>query len=146
MKKIIICIILIVVAASGFGQQESTSGHLSSKDYFKKSKTEKIIGYSLLAAGTFLIIESIPPRSSGNSWDLFAGDLPGNDPAPGPNENYWNTLGFVGLGICLAAEVLLFNAHHHKKQAVLLLKNEKTFFSPKTNIGQFPSVGIKIHL
>jgi len=56
MKKIITCIMLLILSATSFSQQKQPSTSLTREEYLKKSKTQKITGFIFLGAGAITFI------------------------------------------------------------------------------------------
>lgn len=53
MKKIIICVLLLITAIATFSQQTTPSPSLTKQDYLKKSKHQKTVAWILLGGGIF---------------------------------------------------------------------------------------------
>lgn len=79
MKKIILCMVVLMLSVSTFSQQTTSSQKMTKEDYLMKSKRQKTAGWVLLGGGAALIL---------------AGDLIGNS-----NEA---SFGDAGTGIIMA--------------------------------------------
>ena len=57
MKKITVCSLLLLFAASSFCQQmQKSSTSLTREEYLTKSRTQKVVGFVLLGAGAIALI------------------------------------------------------------------------------------------
>ena len=129
MKKISICILLLIFAATSFCQQTKSLQPLTRKEYLAKSKTQKVFGFILLGAGvtTLIII------SKGNT-DLNA---------VGP-------LAVIGTLSTLGSIPLFIASGRNKRKALKAstsLKFEKvqSIHQPGLSFNSFPAMSLKIN-
>ena len=130
MKKVTICIMLLILSVTTFCQQSQSSKPLTRNEYLTKSKTQKIFGFILLGAGatTLIII------SKGNT------DLKSVGP-----------LAVAGILSTLASIPLFIASGRNKRKAMNVstsLKIEKlqTIQSNGISFHPLPAISIKINL
>ena len=138
MKKIIFSLTLLLFVARCFSQ--TTSSPKLSKDYYlQKSKTQKTIGWVLLAGGTAMVVggaisePKAKPSSLSDAYNFNASDI----------------IILIGTGVDIISIPFFISAHKNKKRAAsVAIANQKILWSQKNNIGFVtqPSVTIKIGL
>jgi hypothetical protein len=138
MKKIIFSLTLLLFVARCFSQ--TTSSPKLSKDYYlQKSKTQKTIGWVLLAGGTAMVVGgaiSYPKRESSSFSEAYTFNA--ND-----------IIILIGTGADIISIPFFISAHKNKKRAArVAITNQKILWSQKNNIGFVtqPSFTIKIGL
>ncbi|MEO8109149.1 MAG: hypothetical protein ABI594_03910 [Ginsengibacter sp.] len=131
MKKITVCSMLLIFAASSFCQQiQKSSTLLTREEYLKKSRTQKTVGFVLLGAGAVALLSV-----SGGNTDF-------------------GTLGTVVVagGVSILASIPFFIASGKNKRkannASLAFKFEKSQTIQSTEIGfhSFPALSLTLNL
>jgi hypothetical protein len=69
MRKVVFLLLLIVTASISFSQQPTSKPALTKDVYLKKSKTQKIIGWCLLGAGSIIWTAGISQAANGSNDD-----------------------------------------------------------------------------
>ena len=148
MKKIFLCIMLVVITATTYSQQTGTSSTFSKQDYLQKSKHQKIAAWSLLGGG--FILETIGTAILVNeSAKIFFFFLTGE---PGPNNKSLTggTILFYTGAVAMIGSIPLFVASHKNKKpaASLSFKNENTLLLQHNDFAYSyrPSISFKIKL
>lgn len=130
MKKVTICTMLLIFSASSFCQQNQPSKPLTSEEYIKKSKTQKIVGFVFLGVGAITLISV-----SGGNTDL----------------NSLGALVVVG-GLSTLASIPLFIASGRNKRkaknASISFNFEKIQFIQQSQLRfhSVPAISIKLNL
>ena len=130
MKKITICIMLVIFSATSFSQQTQPSTSLTREEYLKKSKTQKILGFVFLGAGAITLISV-----SGGNTDF-------------------NTLGTVVVvgGLLTVASIPLFIASRRNKRkaknASVSFNFEKIQYIQQSQLSfhTIPAITLKLNL
>lgn len=134
MKKIIICIALLVVANSIYSQQSNPSATLTKKDYLQKSKNQKTAAWLFMGGGIGLTILGI------------SADKPDVD-----------NVGSSGRGVAIIAGVaaisvgttlFILSSNNKKKAETIAFRMEKT---PMIQQGSFvyhsyPALSFRLNL
>jgi len=135
MKRLVVLSLLLCFSLMTFSQQnmEPTRSH-SKEDYLKKSKTQRIIAYSLLGGG---IIAWLAGASK---------NMNQNDNIDGGGE----TAMVVG-GIAVATSIPFFimaskNKKKAKKATSISLINQRIYFRQSRSYAAVPSISLKFHL
>jgi len=133
MKRIMICAMLLILAATSFSQTTeptTPSTPLTSADYLKKSKAQKTFGFILLGVGAVTLVSI-----SGGNTDL----------------NSVGTLAGIGVASALGSIPLFIASGRNKrkaKNASVSFKLEKIPAYQQAGIssGLLPAVAIKLKL
>jgi hypothetical protein len=118
MKKIVICAMLLIIAAPVFSQLTNSTPILTKQDYLKKSKTQKAFAWILAGSGVVLTVVGVATLNLNDLGNSLGGNNSG--------VNSSSTLFVIG-GITALSSIPLFIAgHRNKKKAMSLsFKNEK---------------------
>jgi hypothetical protein len=130
MKKITICLLLVILSATSFCQQTEPSQPMTRNEYLKKSKTQKVLGFVFLGAGAITLISV-----SGGNTDF----------------NTLGTLVVIGGVLTLTSIPLFIAAGRNKrkaKNATAFFKFEQTKTIQQTQISfrSFPAISLKLNL
>ena len=140
MKKIIVLTLLLVFAATSFGQQVTPKQHWTETDYYKKSKKQKTAAWIFTGVGTAVLLTTL-------ITDAFSSALTGfQESASGIAIPY-----AIGAA-CVATGVVFFVAagtnKRKAKEASVFINMEKApvLQSAAIRNQSFPAVGVKIRL
>lgn len=149
MKHFIILTMLLAFTTVSFAQQATPNTHWKDSDLYKKSKTQKIVGWSLAGAGTIGFIVTLAADADQRVNGGFVGVLSNGSVQP---EYKSYTAAYVISGAVVAGGVyLLFASAKNKnkaKAASVFIDMEKarvlqgTVFSYQS----FPVIGVRIPL
>jgi hypothetical protein len=132
MKKIIICVLILIAAHNGFSQQSKSSQTLTRPDYLKKSKNQKIAAFTTLGTGVVLITAGVLTF--------------GNTETKGEQETIMIISGLVVSAVSIP---FFISSHNNKKKAMAV--SFKSQALPQVSNGSFvykqiPSISFKINL
>jgi len=145
--RILLCFtLLLVLNASAFSQQQNPAQTPISKDYLKKSKSQRKAGWILLAGGAVLIATAaIIPRGDleydGITVGSYSSDKYQND---GIKSGFLIAGGITALG---SIPFFIVSHKNRKRAASVSLKVEKAVYIYKQNFAatQFPAVRMKMN-
>lgn len=130
MKKITICLLLVILSVTSFCQQTEPSQPMTRDEYLKKSKTQKVLGFVFLGAGAITLISV-----SGGNTDF----------------NTLGTLVVVG-GVLTLTSIPLFIASGRNKRkaknaaAFFKFEQTKTIQQAQISFHSFPAISLKLNL
>jgi len=138
MKKIIICLVLLINADNSFCQQSTSSEPYTSKYYLEKSKNQRGGARALLIVGGVFIGTSIIILAPGKtSFDNIAGNL---------------AIGGVGVASALCSIPLFIASARNKRKGmaattnIKLERNLSVYNKGDIVSHAYPAVSIKINL
>jgi hypothetical protein len=149
MKHFIILTILLAFTTVSFAQQATPNIHWKDSDLYKKSKTQKIVGWSLAGAGTIGFIVTLAADADQRVNGGFVAVLSNGSVQP---EYKSYTAAYVISGAVVAGGVyLLFASAKNKnkaKAASVFIDMEKALVLQGTvfSYQSFPVVGVRIPL
>lgn len=136
MKKISICIMLLILAATSFCQQTKSLQQLTREEYLTKSKNQKATGWVAFGVGT--VVLAITAISSASNVCIGTGCTK-HTPFP--------IAAVLGTAMMVSSAPLFIASGKNKRKANLMLKDETVFFNPQLNIKKhFVALGVKINL
>lgn len=130
MKKAILCVTFLVIAAASFSQQPDPSQPLTREDYLQKSKNQKIAAWALLGGGLAMFAIAAPGEVSFNTL---------------------GTLVILGAAGTLGSIPLFIAAARNKRKAMkatasLKFESSPSIYPESMGFHSMPSLSIKINL
>jgi hypothetical protein len=139
--KLLFTLMLIVFSTQLFSQSvDSVAGKPARRSadwHLMKKKNEKTAGFLMLSGGAILAVASLNSYMHFN-WIQTEEERKKEEAA------YLRA--WIGVGTMLASVPFFVSARKHKKQAALLLKNEKAFLPDPSQRNSFMALGITIKL
>ena len=149
MRNFIILTMLLAFTTVSFAQQTTPKPHWKDSDLFKKSKTQKIVGWSLAGAGTIGFLVTFAADANQGVTNTFS-EVISNGTYKPEYKSY--TAAYVICGAVVAGGVyLLFVSAKNKnkaKAATVFIDMEKARVLQGTAFSyqSFPVVGVRIPL
>lgn len=145
MVKIIISMILFLINASAFCQQNGQAGQISKQDYLRKSKNQNRTGVILLAAGGGLIATSlIIPKGELVRDGICIGVLCDDEYENDGTKSAFFIAG--GLSILGSIPFFIASGKNRKRATSVSFTSEHAFYLNNPNIvsTSFPALRVKI--
>jgi len=147
MKQIILCTVLVAIAATSFSQQINTSKPVTRFDYLQKSKNQKSAAFALLIGGAVIDIIGLATFPKDYVYiDLWG---TGNSHETESKANTSGVLLLVGTVSMLGSIPLFISSHVNHKKAINLTIDTQQLRQLKSSSFQtvnYPALSMKIRL
>ena len=147
MKKIMIYVMLLLLSATSFSQQNNPSQPFTREDYLKKSKNQKTAGWILLGGGAVMsAIGSVVLLNE--VADIYVNIFDPNPP-PANNDETLGSVLFVGGVLAMAGSIPLFIAagKNRRKAAASVsfkMENATNIYQCAVTNTRYPAVAVQI--